>query len=218
MPANMLLQRDDSATFSVNSALKRGSSSSTLKKSVQFSEESNEHFTIQRRTVKEHASCFYTHANIKSFKDDIRNTILMAAKQFKQLNDNKKKTVSSILKDLYFCARKVDYILEDAAKLLTKKQRKQLASLFATEQNIILFLGCEYLISKPSVKDDLADQRCNLQNMVKDVQLEFLQGVYKTRDDMEQEMAESLQAETQGAALFAQFLALAVVPPQDEQQ
>eukprot|EP00522_Entomoneis_paludosa_P008233 CAMPEP_0172455398 /NCGR_PEP_ID=MMETSP1065-20121228/12048_1 /TAXON_ID=265537 /ORGANISM="Amphiprora paludosa, Strain CCMP125" /LENGTH=214 /DNA_ID=CAMNT_0013207859 /DNA_START=65 /DNA_END=709 /DNA_ORIENTATION=+ len=207
----MILSNDSThSTIAIHDAIKKpfyvpsssaSKSNRRRRRGVCFDEDRNEYYTNENRQAQDCHETWYTKEDYLEFR-----TILRAKIHETINNEQKDLSFQVAIRNMYLLASKVDFILDDASKLLQEENASQLAELYASEEHMDL-IGMEYNVVF-SIKQDVRKKREEIQDICYDVQGEYDRGLW-TLPDMQREMQESCHAVSQSCGLFAQLLAIA---------
>eukprot|EP00522_Entomoneis_paludosa_P011947 CAMPEP_0172439898 /NCGR_PEP_ID=MMETSP1065-20121228/739_1 /TAXON_ID=265537 /ORGANISM="Amphiprora paludosa, Strain CCMP125" /LENGTH=175 /DNA_ID=CAMNT_0013188657 /DNA_START=209 /DNA_END=733 /DNA_ORIENTATION=- len=162
------------STFAVEQPLKQplhvSAPQCTSRRTVCFDEDSNEYFdNTTGRAAEDCHETWYTKEDYQQFRSNVRANI-------RQAQQNQDSTFFKSIQNLYMASRQVTYVLEDATDLLSEKLQAKLAQLYVSEDNMDM-IGMEYHVVA-AIKQDVRQQRQDIQVAVYEIQQEFDQGAW----------------------------------------
>eukprot|EP00522_Entomoneis_paludosa_P016696 CAMPEP_0172456132 /NCGR_PEP_ID=MMETSP1065-20121228/14216_1 /TAXON_ID=265537 /ORGANISM="Amphiprora paludosa, Strain CCMP125" /LENGTH=207 /DNA_ID=CAMNT_0013208821 /DNA_START=18 /DNA_END=641 /DNA_ORIENTATION=+ len=169
----------------------------TPSRKVQFNECRNEYFASSTRVAEDCHQTWFTAQDYQEFRATARQAVL----------DHEQNSFCTILEQVFESVRSVDFVVEEeASTLLTPQLQEQLSQLFKSQEALEL-IGLESYVAA-SVKQHTCLRREQIQDVVYDIQSEYLQGLW-SMEELEEELMESCLNYSQAACLFAQLLAQA---------
>eukprot|EP00523_Entomoneis_sp_CCMP467_P014899 CAMPEP_0168780320 /NCGR_PEP_ID=MMETSP0725-20121227/8060_1 /TAXON_ID=265536 /ORGANISM="Amphiprora sp., Strain CCMP467" /LENGTH=183 /DNA_ID=CAMNT_0008830163 /DNA_START=173 /DNA_END=724 /DNA_ORIENTATION=+ len=174
------------------------SKKSPRQRRVHFRESNNIVYRDNVRVRDECDQTWYKDTDYCQFRNEIRG--ILTSKDSKSLQAFKE-----VVAELFAATQKVDYELKHATKALSADQKKQLKKLYKSSTK---YLGLEYEVVD-AITNDIMQQRAELQQVVRDIQREVHEGLWRKKD-VRVEFRDSCVAVTQAPTLFAQLLAVAL--------
>lgn len=176
------------------------------RRSVRINEDANEYYDNHMRCVEDCSETWFDRSDYEEFRASRRSVIQQALNDQKWGEDPAKLSFFHTLRTLYMATRSVDYILNNVHDALTSKQQAQIQQLYSQDQYLEL-IGLEYQVCVDMKKDAHA-QRDEIQDVVYDIQVETLKGLW-SEVEAQTELRDSCLNFSQAAGLFAQLLAQA---------
>lgn len=206
IPTNDNSNHSDNSTVTVGEWNKRPIhlTKTELSHRVRFGEDLNEYFDNTLLCAEDFQGAWYDEDDYNKFRDDVRESV-----ETWRTEKNNKDCLSAIkaIRALYAEASKVDYILNEVSNPITSKHIKKLSKLISNDKGMGDAVGLEKKLVA-SIKADLYERRCAVQDVVHDIQSEKCHGLWDD-DEMQAEIRESCLNYSQCSLLFSQLLASA---------
>lgn len=181
------------------------------RRAVRFNEFRNEYFAADEPWECENdntgdnstsESMWYTDEDFYKFRIDFRKT----SKVDKKVGD--KKEFIDTLKDIYQELTSVDFMLEDADKIVDPELKERLVNVYSANEENLDFVGYEYIVSV-SIKKNFSQRKARIHKTIGDIQIEFDDGHWQGDGEVEAEIRDCYRNFAQAGILLAQIVAKA---------